>query len=182
MDSWEWNKIAGAVLGAVLFVLVVKLVADKIYDSPAPAKPSYSAPIPEEATSQAAAAPVAEPVPDFGSALASADVGHGKEISARCEMCHDLSKGGANKIGPALWGLVGRPRASQSGYTYSGALSANHDSWGFEALYAFLRAPQAAVPGTKMSFAGLRASQDRVDLIAYLRMQSDHPLPIPPKQ
>ncbi|MDR3526357.1 MAG: cytochrome c family protein [Rhizomicrobium sp.] len=183
MDSWEWNKIFGAVLGTVLFVLVVKFVAEAVYETPAPQKPGYAVEVPEESTSQtSAAAPVAEPIPDFGTVLASADVGHGKEISGRCEQCHDLSKGGPNKIGPNLWGVVGRPRASHPGFSYSSAMGAAHEPWDFAKLYVFLKAPQTDVPGTKMSFAGLRSSQDRIDLLAYLRMQSDSPLPIPPKK
>jgi len=180
MDSWEWNKIAGAVLGTVLFVLVVKFVAEAVYEAPAPQKPGYSVEVPDEAANPSAtAAPVAEPLPDFATVLPTADVGHGKEISGRCEQCHDLSKGGPNKIGPNLWGLIGRARASHPDFSYSSAMSANHDIWDFDKLYSFLKAPQTAVPGTKMSFAGLRSSQDRIDLIAYLRMQSDSPMAIP---
>lgn len=181
MDSWEWNKIAGAVLGTVLFVLVVKFVAQGLYESPLPAKPGYAVDVPQEATTQtAAAAPAAEPMPDFGSALPAANTSHGKEISGRCEQCHDLSKGGPNKIGPNLWGLVDRPRASHPGFSYSSAMSASHDPWTYDKLFAFLKAPQADVPGTKMSFAGLRSSQDRIDLLAYLRTLNDTPAPLPP--
>ncbi len=183
MDSWEWNKIAGGVLGILLFVLVVKFVAQAVYEAPLPQKPGYSVEVPEEAASQSvAAAPAAEPIPDFGTVLASADIGHGKDVAARCELCHDLSKGGPNKIGPNLWGLVGRPRASFAGFSYSSAMSANHEPWGFDKLYTFLKAPQVDVPGTKMSFAGLRSSQDRIDLLAYLRTQSDSPVAIPAKK
>lgn len=183
MDSWEWNKIAGAVLGTVLFVLVVKFVAQAVYETPLPQKPGYAVEVPKEAQGQtAAAAPVAEPLPDFASVLPAANVGHGKEISTRCEQCHDLSKGGPNKIGPNLWGVVGRARATHPGFSYSSAMGANHDPWTYDKLFVFLKAPQADVPGTKMSFAGLRSAQDRVDLLAYLRTQSDNPEPIPAKK
>ncbi|GAA0550011.1 cytochrome c [Rhizomicrobium palustre] len=183
MDSWEWNKIAGAVLGTVLFVLVINLVAQAIYTSPEPSKPGYVVEVPEEAQGQtAAAAPQAEALPDFAVLLPKADVGHGKEISARCEQCHDLSKGGPNKIGPNLWGVVERARASHPGFSYSSAMAANHDPWDYEKLFVFLKAPQATVPGTKMSFAGLRSAQDRIDLLAFLRMQADSPAPFPEKK
>jgi cytochrome c2 len=132
-----------------------------------------------EAKATASAAPAAEPMPDWGSALPAANAGHGKEISGRCEQCHDLSKGGPNKIGPNLWGVVGRPRAEHPGFSYSSAMSASHDPWSYDKLFVFLKAPQAEIPGTKMSFAGLRSSQDRIDLLAYLRTQSDIPAPIP---
>jgi len=184
MDSWEWNKIAGAVLGTLMFVLIVKFTADAIFEAPAPSKPGYVVEgVPEaNANSAATAAPAEEKLPDFGTVLPTADIGAGKEISARCEQCHDLSKGGPNKIGPNLWGVVGRARASHPGFDYSSAMMASHDVWSFGDLFRYLKSPQAMVPGTKMSFAGLRSEQDRVNLIAYLRTQSDSPLPIPPKK
>jgi cytochrome c len=181
MDSWEWNKIAGAVLGTLLFVLVVKFVAQAVYETPAPAKPGYAVDVPEEAQTQtASAAPAAEPLPDFGSVLPSADINHGKEVAARCQQCHDESKGGPNKIGPNLYGVVGRARATHPGFSYSSAMNANHDPWTYDKLFAFVKAPQADIPGTKMSFAGLRSAQDRIDLLAYLRTLNDSPPPIPP--
>lgn len=183
MDSWEWNKIAGAVLGTLLFVLIIKFVAAALYDTPLPKKPGYAVEVPEEAQTQtASAAPAAEPMPDFAAVLPSADAAHGKEISMRCEQCHDLSKGGPNKIGPNLWGVVDRLRASHPGFSYSSAMSASHDPWAYDKLFVFLKAPGAAVPGTKMSFAGLRSSQDRIDLLAYLRTQADSPAPLPEKK
>lgn len=181
MDSWEWNKIAGAVLGTLLIVLVIKFVAEAVYETPPPKKPGYAVEVPKEAPVRtAAAAPAAEPLPDFGTELPAANAAHGKDISSRCEQCHDLSKGGPNKIGPNLWGVVGRARATHPGFDYSSAMSASHDPWTFDKLFVFLKAPQETVPGTKMTFAGLRSSQDRLDLLAYLRTQSDSPLPIPP--
>jgi cytochrome c len=119
-------------------------------------------------------------VPDWGTVLASADVAKGAEVHKRCEQCHDISKGGPNKIGPELWGVVGRPRASHPGFSYSSAMKAKGGSWTFDELFHFLKSPGSYIPGTKMSFAGLRSSQDRIDLIAYLRTQSDSPVPIPP--
>ena len=182
MDSWEWNKIFGAVLGTLIVVLVIKFAADAIYDAPAPAKPGYvvEGVEAETASAGAATAPVEEALPDFGTVLPAADIAAGKEISGRCEQCHDISKGGPNKIGPNLWGVVGRARATHPGFDYSSAMMASHDVWSFADLFRYLKSPQAMVPGTKMSFAGLRSAQDRINLLAYLRTQSDSPLPIPP--
>jgi cytochrome c len=182
MDSWEWNKIAGAVLGTLMFVLVVSFIAEAVFDTPLPKKPGYAVEVPEDQQTASAtgAQPAAEPIPDFGSVLAAADTAHGKEVASRCQQCHDESKGGPNKIGPNLWGLVGRERATHPGFDYSSAMSASHDSWTFDKLFVFLKAPQTTVPGTKMSFAGLRSAADRIDLLAFLRTQSDSPLPIPP--
>ncbi|HWA91212.1 MAG TPA: cytochrome c family protein [Rhizomicrobium sp.] len=181
MDSFEWNKIAGAVLGTLIFILVIRFASEAIFEPEHPAKPGYVVEgVTEEAsTTGAAAAPAEEPLPDFGTVLPTADTAAGQKISARCEQCHDLSKGGPNKIGPNLWGVVGRARATHPGFSYSGAMSASHDPWKFDTLFKFLKSPASYVPGTKMSFAGLRSVQDRVNLLAWLRLQSDSPMPIP---
>ncbi|HEY0281596.1 MAG TPA: cytochrome c family protein [Rhizomicrobium sp.] len=182
MDSWEWNKIAGAVLGTLIFVLAVKFTAEAIFESPLPAKPGYVVEgVIEESTTTAVAA-VEEKLPDFGTVLPIADLAAGKEIEARCQQCHDSSKGGPNKIGPNLWGVIGRPRAGHPGFDYSSAMAKNRDPWTYEMLFRYLKAPQADVPGTKMSFAGLRSAQDRINLLAYMRMLADSPAPIPPPE
>ncbi len=183
MDSFEWNKIIGGVLGAVLFVLAIKFIGEEVYKSEAPAKPGYVVEgVVEEPSSSGggAAATAEEKIPDFGTVLASADANNGKSISGRCEQCHDLSKGGANKIGPALWGVIGRPRATAPGFSYSSAMKAKGGTWTFDEVFKFLKSPGSYIPGTKMSFAGLRGEKDRIDLIAYLRTQSDSPVAIPP--
>jgi len=180
MDSFEWNKIAGAVLGTLIFVLVVKFATEAIFEVPKPAKPGYVVEgVTEEASNTSTAAPAEEAPPDWGTVLPAADAAAGQKISARCEQCHDLSKGGPNKIGPNLWGVLGRPRGTHAGFSYSGAMSASHDNWNFDSIFKFLKSPATMVPGTKMSFAGLRSAQDRINLIAWLRTQSDSPLPIP---
>ncbi|HEX4158565.1 MAG TPA: c-type cytochrome [Rhizomicrobium sp.] len=181
MDSFEWNKIAGAVLGTLLFIVAVKIASDFIFLVPPPAKPGYVVQgVPAASESNAPAQPAEEPLPDFGTALPKADVAKGKDISTRCEQCHDLSKGGPDKIGPNLWGIVNRPRASRSSFSYSSAMSSSHAPWTYENLFRYLKSPQAVVPGTKMTFAGLPSAQDRIDLLAYLRTLADSPAPIPP--
>jgi cytochrome c len=181
MDSWEWNKIAGAVLGTLLFILAVMFISEEIYKQPLPKKAGYAVDVPEEtATQTASATAAAEPLPDFGTVLPAADANHGKEVATRCQQCHDEAKGGPNKIGPNLWGVVDRARAEHPGFSYSSAMSASHDPWTYDKLFVFLKAPQTAIPGTKMSFAGLRSSQDRIDLLAYMRTLNDTPAPIPP--
>src|ERR1700693_650134 len=112
MDSFEWNKIAGAVLGTLLFVVVVKIASEMIFEVPMPLKPGYVVQGVPAATSTtgAPAQPAGEALPDFGTALAKADVAKGQQVAQRCQQCHDLSKGGPDKIGPGLWSVVGRPR------------------------------------------------------------------------
>ena len=179
MDSWEWNKIAGAVLGTLIFVMVVRIASESLFEVETPAKPGYVVQGVEETATAASSAPVEEAMPDWGTVLASADASKGHDISHKCEQCHDLSKGGPNKIGPNLWGVVGRPRASHPGFDYSSAMKAKGGSWTFDELFKFLKSPQGYISGTKMSFAGLSSAQDRINLIAYLRQDSDAPVAIP---
>jgi len=181
MDSFEWNKIIGAVLGTAIFIFVIRLVAEKIYEPEVPAKPGYVVEGVAEAGAAAggAAATVEEAMPDWGTVLASADVAGGKTISTKCEQCHDLSKGGAAKIGPPLFGVVERPRASIAGFAYSAALKGKPGNWTYDELFKFIKAPGAYMAGTKMSFAGLRSEKDRINLIAYLRSNADSPAAIP---
>jgi cytochrome c len=180
MDSFEWNKIIGAVLGTAIFIFVVRLVAERIYEPENPAKPGYVVEgVVETPAGGGAAAPAEETMPDWGTVLASADVADGKTISTKCEQCHDLSKGGPNKIGPNLFGVVDRPRASHEGFAYSSAMKGKPGNWTYDELFKFIKAPGVDIPGTKMSFAGLRSEKDRINLIAFLRSNADAPAAIP---
>ncbi len=180
MDSFEWNKIIGAVLGTAIFIFVVRLVAEKIYEPEKPAKPGYVVEgVVESPAGGGAAAPVEEAIPDWGTVLPAADVAGGKTISTKCEQCHDLSKDGPNKIGPNLFGVVDRPRASHPGFAYSAAMKGKPGNWTYDEVFKFIKAPSVDIPGTKMSFAGLRSDKDRINLIAYLRSNADAPAPIP---
>src|ERR1700679_3254371 len=180
MDSFEWNKIIGAVLGTVMFVVILKIATEAIFDVPPPAKAGYIVEgVQEAATGGGTAAPVEEALPDWGTALPKADLAAGKDVSTRCEQCHDLSKGGPDKIGPNLWGIVGRPRGSRASFSYSGAMMSSHDVWDFDKLFRYLKSPQSVVPGTKMTFAGLPSAAQRINLLAYLRTLSDSPMAIP---
>jgi len=179
MDSFEWNKIIGAVLGTAIFIFVVRVVAENIYEPEKPAKPGYVVEGVVENTGGGAAAPVEEAMPDWGTVLAKADVAAGKAVSAKCEACHDLSSAKTTKIGPELYGVVDRPRASIAGFSYSGAMKAKGGNWTYDELFKFLKSPGAYIPGTKMSFAGDSRVEDRINLIAFLRSNADAPAPIP---
>jgi cytochrome c len=181
MDSWEWNKIAGAVLGTLILILVLKFGTEALFEVEKPAKEAYHVEgvVAETAAGGGAAAPVAEVAPDWGTVLPAADTAAGQTVAIKCQQCHDLSKGGGVKIGPPLYGVEGRARASVAAFTYSSAMAADHSPWTFDALFKFIKQPQAAVPGTKMSFAGISSIKDRINLIAYLRTQNDNPPPIP---
>jgi len=179
MDSWEWNKIAGAVLATLMFVLVLSIIGGAIFEVPMPAKPGFVVEGVPAQTASNNAAPAAETMPDWGTVLPKADVAAGQKISERCQQCHNLAKGGPNLIGPNLWGVVERPRATHPGFDYSSAMASKHDPWSYDNIFTFIKLPAAYVPGTKMTFAGLPGTQDRINLIAYLRTLSDSPAPIP---
>ena len=180
MDTFEWNKVAGAVLGTAIFIFVIRLVAEAVYEPEMPAKPGYAVQgVVETPAGGAPAAPVEEAMPDWGTVLASADVGAGKTVSVKCEQCHDTSSAKTIKIGPPLYGVVGRPRASIAGFDYSGAMKAKGGSWTFDELFKFIKSPQGYITGTKMSFPGISSEKDRINLIAFLRTNTDSPVAIP---
>ena len=183
MDSWEWNKIAGAVLGTLIFVMVIGIFSEAVYDVPEPAKPGYVVEgVKTETTAETKpAAPAEEPLPDFAKAIPAADVAEGQKIAQRCAQCHDWEKGGPNKIGPNLWNVLGSPRGEgRGGYAFSSAMKSKGGSWTYAELFRFLKHPQVYIPGTKMTFAGLRSEKQRLDLIAYIRTWADTPFPLPP--
>jgi cytochrome c len=179
MDSFEWNKIIGAVLGTAIFIFVVRLVAEHVYEAEKPEKPGYVVEGVVEASAGGSTAPVEEAMPDWGTVLPAADIAAGKTASVKCEQCHDLTKGGPNKIGPNLFGVVDRARAAHEGFAYSSAMKGKPGNWTYDELFKFIKAPGVDIPGTKMSFAGLRSDKDRINLIAFLRSNADSPAAIP---
>jgi cytochrome c len=176
MDSHQWNKIIGSVLGTVLFILVVRAVGEAIFFPEELEEPAIKIAGTETAPAEetAPAAP-AESLPDFAAAIPAADAMQGAMIAERCMVCHGWEKGGPTMIGPNLYGVVGRPKAMEAGFDYSPALRDKGGNWTYEELYVFLQQPGVYAPGTKMAFAGLPRTQDRLNLIAFLRMQADMP-------
>jgi cytochrome c len=175
-------RILGSLIAAVLFVVAVHIASQAIYYAPPPAKTAYVVPgveaKAESAAPAAAVAPAAEAAPDFATAIPMADAMAGAAIAERCGACHDWSKGGPNKIGPNLYGVIGRAKASHPGFDYSPAMKGKGGDWSYAELFNFLRQPAAFAPGTKMSFAGLPRASDRLNVIAFLRMQADSPAPL----
>lgn len=172
------NKIMGAALGTVFVILVVQNVSGMIYKSETPEKMGYHV---EAAVAAEGGAEVVLP-PDWGTVLPIADLAAGEAAFARCQACHTITPGGANGIGPNLNGVVGRAVASHAGFAYSEAMTGHRavePAWTLDALDQFITAPQRHVPGTKMSFAGLRDTETRVNLIAWLRSQGSAGFAIP---
>jgi cytochrome c len=180
MDSFEFNKIAGAVLGTLLLVLGLKNLSGVVFHNEAPEKPGFMIAAAEADTGGAKPADAAPAVP-IATLLASADVAKGQATAKACAACHDFTKGGPNKVGPNLWDIVERPVGSEAGFAYSDALKTTmHDkTWTYDALNTWLLSPSADVKGTKMSFAGVKKDQDRANVIAYLATLSDSPKPFP---
>lgn len=186
MDSFELNKIIGAVLGTLLFVMGVGFVAEAIYSPIEERGPGYSLPEPEGAAQANAgpAEPAAEAVP-LGTLLASANAEQGQNAVRKCQSCHNFAQGESNKQGPLLYGVVGRPIASHEGFSYSEAMLARGsagETWTYENLNAFLTAPGAFVNGTKMKFAGVKSPEERANILAYLATLSASPVPFPPPE
>jgi cytochrome c len=158
----ENNKLFASVLVAGIIAMLAGFVSKQLMHTKPLEKDAY----PIEVTSAAPAAE--EKVVPFADLMAQADVAKGEKISKVCGSCHNFKPGAANGIGPNLFGIVGHGRGAVAGYAYSDAMKAKGGSWTAENLNEFLHAPQAAVPGTKMTFMGLPKAQDRADLIKYL--------------
>ncbi len=177
MNSFEINKILGAVLGTCLFLLAVHIASGAIFSPPVPAKPGYEVAVKEEQPAKKGeAAPAAQPIETL---LASASAEHGAQVAKQCTICHNLQEGQGPKVGPDLYGVVGRQTASVAGFNYTAALKAKGGTWTFDALNKWLTNPRADVPGTAMTFAGIANEKQRADLIAYLDTLSKSPVPLP---
>tara|TARA_B100000780_G_C20885263_1_gene352251 strand:+ start:10 stop:549 length:540 start_codon:yes stop_codon:yes gene_type:complete len=179
MDSFELNKIIAAVLMVALLVIGLGKVADGLFHSEKPKNPGYQVEVESQLTSNTSqASEVIEKI-DIMAIMALGDVTSGEKIFKKCASCHSINKGGKNKIGPALYNVVGRAVGGVDGYKYSKTLSSYGKEWTFEELNGFLKKPSSYLKGTKMSYAGLRKEKDRASIIKYLNQNSDNPKLLP---
>ena len=181
MESFEFNKLIGGLLGTVFIVLSIGIVSDAIFAAPIPERPGFAIEAAEPAEAGAGEAAAAEE--PIAVLLASADAEAGAAVFKKCAACHSGEKGGPNKVGPDLWDVVNRPIATHEGFAYSAAMKdfsqGGTVNWDFDHLNHFLTSPKGYIKGTAMGFAGLKKPDERANLIAYLRSLSDSPAPLP---
>lgn len=178
MDSFVLNKVLGAVLGTCLALLSLNIAANALFSAHPPAKPGYEIAVPEQEAKGTKAGPAEadEPLPVR---FAKADVGRGETSAKKCAACHTFGKGEPNRVGPNLWGVVNRQKASEAGFNYSAAMKAQKGNWTLDDLDVYLKNPRGAVPGTNMTFAGIPRANERADLLAFLNGKADNPAPLP---
>lgn len=179
MDSFELNKILGAVLATCLVLLTLNISANAIFSPAPPARQGFAIAVPDAPGETQQAAP-AEPEKPIAVALATASVEKGIAAAKKCASCHTFEKGGANRVGPNLYEVMTRGHAAVAGFNYSAAMQGlKGHNWSYDELDKFLASPRTAVKGTTMSFAGISRQSERADLILYLRSLSDNPPPLP---
>ena len=179
MDSFEINKIIAAVLLIALIVIGIGKISDVAFHVKKPEKSAYKVEILQNDTISVSNEKKVEEKVDISALLALGNIAHGEKVFKKCAACHLVNKGGENKIGPALYGVIGRKVASKADYKYSKAMAAYDKNWTFEEMNGYLKKPQSYIKGTKMAFAGLRKEKDRASVILYLNQNSDSPLPLP---
>ncbi len=179
MDSFEINKIVAAVLMVALIVIGIGKISDMVFYVEKPKKLGYAVEVEQVSGNSTFDAEVTEEKVDINVLMAMGDVASGEKIFKKCAACHSIAKGGKNKIGPALYDVVGRQVGGLTDYKYSKALAGYDKSWTFEELNGFLLKPTKWIKGTKMAYAGLRKEKDRASVIKYLNKNSDNPQPLP---
>ena len=179
MDSFELNKIIAAILMVALLIIGISKISNVIFYAEKPKTPGYAVEVKQVATTSTSTENPAVEKIDISALMAMGDVTAGKKIFKKCAACHSIVKDGKNKIGPALYNVVGRKVGKVADYKYSKALVAYDKEWNFEELNGFLKKPAKYIKGTKMAYAGLRKEKDRASVILFLNSKSSSPKPLP---
>ena len=173
------NKIVVSVLLAVILILGINKICDVIFYVEKPEKSAYQvADVSTTATTETTSASSSTGSGDIMALLASASAADGKKVFKKCVACHSIAKEGGNKIGPALWGVLGRQAGSISDYKYSKAMATHGKSWSFEEMNGLLIKPKDWIKGTKMTFVGLKKETERAAVILYMNNNTNSPLPL----
>ena len=176
MDSFEINKIVAAVLVIFLVIFGIGKISDVIFHVEKPKTSAYKV---EVSTASSTQDSNTVQLVDIAALLAMGSLDDAKKVWKKCSACHSIKKGGKNKIGPALYNVLGRNVAALGDYKYSKALLAYGKTWTFQEMNSFLIKPQAYIKGTKMAFAGLKKEKDRASILLFMNQNSDNPLPLP---
>ena len=182
MSGLEVNKILASIFVAVIVVSLISILGEAIINEKnnQQIKNAYFIDISKmEANDLITNAQNEELFEQISIFLTSASFEKGEKLFKKCSACHTYEKGGANKVGPNLWNIINRSKASVGGFAYSKALAETRGSWGYEELSQFLYKPKEYIQGTKMNFSGLKKVQDRADLLLFLREQADSPADLP---
>lgn len=180
MNSFEFNKVAGAVLAALLLIFGTKTLMEVVASEHKPEKAGWALPVTETASSTTEKAPAAAfKAADVVAMIGKASADAGKDVFKRCLQCHTIDKGGKNLVGPNLYGIVNRKVAAHEGFNYSDAMKKHGGEWNWEALAAYLHDPKAAAPGNKMAFNGVKDNAELADLLAYMGKLGDAPAALP---
>ena len=181
MDSFEINKIIASILLVALLIIGISKISNIIFKVDKLDSSAYKVELTDDGAKQISEENTmkADDKVDISALMALGDIAHGEKVFKKCSACHSIEAGGGNKIGPALYNVVGRKIAAVEDYKYSKALVEYEKNWSFEELNGFLIKPQKWIKGTKMAYAGLRKEKDRASVILYLNKYSDNPLPLP---
>ena len=176
MDSFEINKIVAAIIIVFLVIFGIGKISDIVFHVEKPNTSAYKIEISTASNTQSSKT---SQTIDIAALLAMGNLDDAKKVWKKCSACHSIKKGGKNKIGPALYNVLGRDIAALSDYKYSKAIMAYGKTWTFEEMNGFLTKPQAYIKGTKMAFAGLKKEKDRASVILFMNQNSDNPIPLP---
>ena len=171
------NKIIVSIVFAVILIIGINKIADSIYYVEKPEKSAYQV----ASVTTVASTTSAETSSETGNIMAlfaSTSAAEGAKVFKKCAACHSIAEGGKNKIGPALWGVLGRQAGSLPDYKYSKAMAAHGEKWSFKEMNGFLIKPKNWIKGTKMSYAGLKSEKERAAVILYMNENTNNPLPL----